>query len=152
MEKPKQPSLSEDCSQLSAVLHHLPCVSLSLKRTGSAKRLQFLEEPQQQREQPLLAGCGAADSSISVQHKEPPPGHPFPLEPPIPEPVFPAVATCKAFPPAEHMELIKCRSMTTPSCSNSRNCPGLLHWPQPNDSPFIPLLQPRLHRFDIRPQ
>lgn len=45
---------------------------------------------------------------------------------------FQAVATCTAFPQAEHMGPINCRSLTTLSCSNSLN---------------LPRLNPRLHLF-----
>lgn len=54
---------------------------------------------------------------------------------------FQAVTTCKAFPQAEHMDLINCRSLTTLSCPNSLNCLYL--------NPLLHLLllppQPRPH-------
>lgn len=68
---------------------------------------------------------------------------------------FQAVTTCKAFPQAEHMDLIKCRSLTTLSCPNSLNC--VLS--QPTASPFITgsptlntFLQSNRHHFNISPQ
>lgn len=69
---------------------------------------------------------------------------------------FQAVTTCKAFPQAEHMDLIKCRSLTTLSCPNSLHClclSPLLHLlllplqPQPHSC----ILSDQYH-FNISPQ
>lgn len=52
-------------------------------------------------------------------------------DPPHPvhnKPVFQAVTTCEAFPQVEHMDLIKCRSLTILSCSNSLNCLHINPW------------------------
>lgn len=46
---------------------------------------------------------------------------------------FQAVTTCKAFPQAEHMGLINCRSLTTLSCPNNLKLP----LSQPTALPFI---------------
>lgn len=81
---------------------------------------------------PLQKQTGAADSSPSGCNTKTPP-HPTPSHQAVHNKLFfQAVATCTAFPPAEHMGPINCRSLTTLSCSNSLN---------------LPRLHPRLHLF-----
>lgn len=62
---------------------------------------------------------------IRMEHKEPLKIPPHPVHN---KPVFQAVTTCEAFPQVEHMDLIKCRSLTILSCSNSLNCLHINPW------------------------
>ena len=96
--------------------------------TVSAKRPRFLKGPPElqhnrncSRPPARLTSkqTGAVDSSPSWSNTKKSPYQPSTHTTSL---LVQAVTACKAFPQAEHMDLIKCRSLTMISCPNSPNC------------------------------
>lgn len=118
--------LSLFCSPLKICPDTVCILSFSLNHSPQYCQCQMAEVPQRAPKATAQQKLLSAPSPLTRNKLEPwilphqgrtqrnPPTSP----PSITSLLFQAVATCKAFPQAEHMDLINCRSLTTLSCSN----------------------------------
>lgn len=122
------------------------------RRTVFAKWLKFLRGPPEASAQQKLLSAPSPRLETNAVHSRISPHqgrtqrNPPTSPPSITTLFFQAVTTYKAFPQAEYMDQVNCRSLTTLSCQNSLNClclnpprPHLLLLPlQPNPHSCFP--------------